>query len=119
MDLTQVAPNGVISVAWQEISCGKSLPILDEGVRQRLTARFGAEIASWLDELPGVLGALEELWQVEWGSLIARGSMSVVIRCAVLAVDENLGILRSGAVTRRAPADEAPRPMRESRRAAA
>lgn len=58
-----------------------SVPILDGGVRQRLTARFGAGIGSWLDELPDVLGALAERWQVEWGSLIPRGSMSVVIRC--------------------------------------
>jgi streptomycin 6-kinase len=34
-----------------------------------------------LDELPDVLDALSERWQVEWGSLIPRGSMSVVIRC--------------------------------------
>src|SRR6266498_5715398 len=58
-----------------------SVPILDDGVRQRLLARYGAEIGSWLDELPDVLGALAERWQVEWGSLIPRGTMSVVIRC--------------------------------------
>jgi streptomycin 6-kinase len=58
-----------------------SVPTLDDGVRQRLTARFGAEIGSWFDELPDVLGALAERWQVEWGSVIPRGSMSVVIRC--------------------------------------
>jgi streptomycin 6-kinase len=34
-----------------------------------------------LEKLPDVLGALAERWQVEWGSLIPRGSMSVVIRC--------------------------------------
>jgi streptomycin 6-kinase len=60
-----------------------SVPILDDAVRQRLTARFGAEIASWLDELPDVLSALAERWQVKWGSLIPRGSMSLVIRCAM------------------------------------
>jgi streptomycin 6-kinase len=60
-----------------------TVPVLDDGVRQRLTARFGTEIGTWLEELPRVLGALEERWQVEWGSLIARGSMSVVIRCAL------------------------------------
>jgi len=58
-----------------------SVPVLDAGVRQRLTARFGAEIDSWFDELPGVLGALAERWHVGWGPLIPRGSMSVVIRC--------------------------------------
>ena len=58
-------------------------PILriDDGVRQRLTARFGAEVGAWLDELPGVLSALAERWQVEFGSLIPRGRMSVLIRC--------------------------------------
>lgn len=60
-----------------------SVPILDDAVRKRLTARFGGEIASWLDELPDVLSDLEERWHVEWGSLIPRGSMSVVIRCAL------------------------------------
>jgi len=58
-------------------------PILDAGVRERLTARFGAGIAAWFDELPGALEALAERWQIEWGSLIPRGSMSVVIRCAM------------------------------------
>lgn len=57
-------------------------PNLDDAVRQRLTARFGAGIASWFDELPDVLSTLAERWQIEWGSLIPRGSMSVVIRCA-------------------------------------
>ncbi len=60
-----------------------SIPNFDDAVRQRLTARFGAELASWFDELPDVLGALAERWGVEWGSLIPRGSMSVVIRCAM------------------------------------
>jgi streptomycin 6-kinase len=59
-----------------------AIPILDHGVRRRLTARFGAQIESWFDELPDVLGALAERWHLEWGSLIPRGSMSVVIRCA-------------------------------------
>jgi len=35
----------------------------------------------WFDELPAVLRALEERWQIELGPLIPRGSMSVVIRC--------------------------------------
>ena len=61
-----------------------SVPIIDDAARQRLTKRFGSEIAPWLDELPDVLGALAERWRVEWGSLIPRGSMSIVIRCAML-----------------------------------
>jgi streptomycin 6-kinase len=60
-----------------------SIPILDDALRERLRARFGDEIGSWLDELPDVLGALAERWHVEWGPLIPRGSMSVVIRCGV------------------------------------
>src|SRR5438046_6744300 len=56
-------------------------PRIDDGVRRRLTARFGAEVEAWFDELPDVLSALAERWQVEWGSFLPRGSMSVVIRC--------------------------------------
>lgn len=59
------------------------IPRIDDGVRRRLTERFGAEVGVWFDELPGVLSALAERWQVEFGSLIPRGSMSVVIRCRV------------------------------------
>jgi streptomycin 6-kinase/predicted nucleotidyltransferase len=54
---------------------------IDDGVRRRLTARFGVEVAPWFDELPDVLAALEERWQIEFGSFSPRGSMSVVIRC--------------------------------------
>src|SRR5256885_1683066 len=56
-------------------------PTIDDGVRRRLTARFGAEVGAWFDELPAVLSALAERWQVELGSLIPRGSVSVVVRC--------------------------------------
>jgi streptomycin 6-kinase len=38
----------------------------------------------WFDELPSVLTALAEHWQIDFGSLIPRGSMSVVIRCRTL-----------------------------------
>jgi streptomycin 6-kinase len=58
-------------------------PGIDDGVRRRLTARFGAEVGAWFDELPTVLSALAELWQLDFDSLIPRGSMSVVIRCRV------------------------------------
>lgn len=57
------------------------VPSVEDGVRRRLTARFGAEVDEWFDELPGVLSSLAERWQVEFGSPIPRGSMSVVIRC--------------------------------------
>jgi streptomycin 6-kinase len=57
------------------------LPGIDDGVRRRLTARFGPEVGAWLNKLPAVLSALAERWQMEFNSLIPRGSMSVVIRC--------------------------------------
>ena len=48
----------------------------------RLTRRFGAAIDAWFDELPAVLCRLADRWNLEWGDLIQRGSMSVVLRCA-------------------------------------
>jgi streptomycin 6-kinase len=54
---------------------------IDDGVRRRLTARFGAEVGPWFEELPDVLSALAECWRVEWDSFIPRGSMSAVILC--------------------------------------
>jgi streptomycin 6-kinase len=59
-------------------------PRIDDVVRRRLTERFGAEVGPWFDELPAVLSALAERWQVEFDSLIPRGSMSVVIRCRMI-----------------------------------
>jgi streptomycin 6-kinase len=59
-------------------------PRLDVGVRQRLIGRFGPEVGAWFDELPAVLNALAESWQVQFGPLIPRGSMSVVIRCRLI-----------------------------------
>ena len=56
-------------------------PELDDELRRRLGRRFGSAIESWLDELPPVLGELAERWQIDFESLIPRGSMSVVIRC--------------------------------------
>ena len=50
-------------------------------MRRRLTARFGSGVLAWLDELPGVLAAVAERWQVELGSPIPRGSVSAVFRC--------------------------------------
>jgi streptomycin 6-kinase len=58
------------------------LPGLDD-VRRRLAARFGAEVGAWFDKLPGVLSALAERWELELGSFIQHGSMSVVVRCRV------------------------------------
>ena len=60
---------------------GSTVPAIDAGARQRLTARFGSEVAAWSDELPGVLTALAERWRFELGSPIPRGSVSAVFRC--------------------------------------
>jgi streptomycin 6-kinase len=70
------------------------LPRIDDGVRRRLTARFGAEVGAWFDELPAVLSALAERWQVEFDSVIPRGSMSVVIRCRM--TDGRPAVLKVG-----------------------
>jgi streptomycin 6-kinase len=58
-------------------------PDIDDGARRRLVARFGAEIQPWLAELPILLASLSERWHLEWGAPIPRGSMAVVIRCAL------------------------------------
>jgi streptomycin 6-kinase len=58
-----------------------SVPELDAELRQRLGRRFGGAIDEWLDALPAALDDLAERWGIEWGALIQRGSMSVVIRC--------------------------------------
>jgi streptomycin 6-kinase len=58
-----------------------SIPELDDELRQRLGRRFGSAIDAWFDELPAVLEDLAERWGVEWGALIQRGSMSVVVLC--------------------------------------
>jgi streptomycin 6-kinase len=54
---------------------------IDAGARKRLTLRFGGEVEAWFDELPGVLTALAEKWQLELGSPIPRGSVAAVFRC--------------------------------------
>jgi streptomycin 6-kinase len=58
-----------------------NIPELDDELRLRLGRRFGSAIDAWFDQLPAVLEDLGERWGVEWGTLIQRGSMSVVIRC--------------------------------------
>src|SRR5690348_1278819 len=60
---------------------GSTVPSVDAGARQRLTARFGNEVRAWFDELPGALTALAERWRFEFGAPIPRGSVSVVFRC--------------------------------------
>lgn len=62
---------------------GVPVPSVDDGVRQRLTTRFGAEVAAWIDRLPTVLRSLTAHWQLELGTPIARGSVAVVLRCTL------------------------------------
>jgi streptomycin 6-kinase len=57
------------------------VPEMDAELRRRLGRRFGDDVEAWFDRLPGVLVALAEDWQIEWGPLIPRGSVSVVCRC--------------------------------------
>ena len=56
-------------------------PELDDELRRRLSRRFGPDVEGWLDALPPVLAGLAERWRLDYGSLIQRGSMSVVVRC--------------------------------------
>jgi streptomycin 6-kinase len=67
---------------------------IDEGVRQRLTARFGAEVATWLDELPATLAAVAQRWQCELGAAFERGSVAAVFRCRLLS-DGRAAVLKA------------------------
>jgi streptomycin 6-kinase len=57
------------------------VPGIDEGARQRLTARFGSEADAWFGQLPGLLAEAAERWQLELGPAIPRGSVSAVFWC--------------------------------------
>lgn len=56
-------------------------PRIDPGARERLEARFGAEVKAWFDRLPAVLDALAVRWRLDVRAAIPRGSVSVVVRC--------------------------------------
>jgi streptomycin 6-kinase len=58
-----------------------TVPSIDAGARQRLTARFGSDVEAWFDELPSLVVALAERWQLQLCYAIPRGSVSVVFRC--------------------------------------
>ncbi len=60
---------------------GSTVPHIDPGARQRLTARFGSEVEAWFGELPRLLSALAERWQIELGPPIPRGTASAVFYC--------------------------------------
>ena len=55
--------------------------VLDAEVRRRLGRRYGPEIDAWLDELPARLHVLAQRWRLDLGSLVRRGTVSVVLRC--------------------------------------
>jgi streptomycin 6-kinase len=57
------------------------IPELDDELQQRLKRRYGEAVDSWFAALPTVLAELGERWDLDWGTLIQRGSMSVLIRC--------------------------------------
>jgi streptomycin 6-kinase len=54
--------------------------------------RFGAGVATWFDELPDLLRTLVGQWEIELGSPIPRGSVSVVVRCRLR--DGRRGVLK-------------------------
>jgi streptomycin 6-kinase len=54
--------------------------------------RFGAGVATWFDVLPDLLSTLAERWEIELGSPIPRGSVSVVIPCRLR--DGRRGVLK-------------------------
>jgi streptomycin 6-kinase len=57
------------------------IPELDDELRARLSRRYGGAVEAWFEALHAVLCDLAQRWDLEWGPLIQRGSMSVVIRC--------------------------------------
>lgn len=60
---------------------GSTVPDLDPGARQRLTARYGSEVEAWFDDLPDLLIELAGRWQIELGPPIPRGTASAVFHC--------------------------------------
>jgi streptomycin 6-kinase len=56
-------------------------PDIDDEVRARLSRRYGSGVAAWLDAVPELLEELAERWQLHLGSLVRRGTVSLVLRC--------------------------------------
>jgi len=57
------------------------VPTIDEGVRRRLTLRFGSAVNAWFDKLPSALDGLSRQWQLALGQPFSRGSVAAVYRC--------------------------------------
>jgi streptomycin 6-kinase len=72
---------------------GSTVPHIDPGARQRLTARYGTEVEGWFESLPDLLTTLTERWQLELGPPIPRGTASVVFRCRMR--DGRLAVLKA------------------------
>jgi streptomycin 6-kinase len=56
-------------------------PDIDDEVRTRLGRRYGSGVGPWLDAVPTLLGELAEMWQLDLGSLVRRGTVSLVLSC--------------------------------------
>jgi streptomycin 6-kinase len=63
------------------VTVESGVPVFDGVLRDRLSRRFGREVNAWLDELPPVLASLRQRWGLILGSLIQRGTVSVVLSC--------------------------------------
>ena len=56
-------------------------PHVDDEVRTRLSRRYGSGVGPWLDAVPTLLGDLAERWQLNLGSFVRRGTVSLVLSC--------------------------------------
>lgn len=72
---------------------GSTVPHIDPGARQRLTARYGTEVEVWFELLPDLLTTVAERWQLELGPPIPRGTASAVFRCRMR--DGRLAVLKA------------------------
>jgi streptomycin 6-kinase len=66
--------------AWHRGQVDFSSPVLD-ATRDRLLARFGAQVEPWWEQLPGVLAELVERWELVVDDAVGRGNTSLVVRC--------------------------------------
>ena len=93
-----------------------SAPAL-EATRGRLLARFGPQVDTWWERLPGVITDLAARWELAVGEAVGRGNTSLVIRCrrvdgrpAVLKLtpDAELGGAEAAALRRWEPSRRVP-----------
>lgn len=60
--------------------------------RGRLLNRFGPRVEQWWEQLPTVISALTDRWELVVGDPVARGNTSLVIRCR--RPDGSRGVLK-------------------------